>query len=244
MSYGAFGFEESPTMNPKYANKYQFKVLAIVSAVVVVLGLVLYLMDPAIYEDILGFMHPLVALQFVILFYFLFFLYLLGNTSLVVYKKKPFKVYLGIAGIALFFGALVIAADTWWVNYPADINVSAPASLLYYPVMGFMAEAVFHLAPLTFFYFILKSVTRLRMYTVLMISLVLTALAEPIFQVSIGDYDPNTTIFTGIHVFIFSIAQLWVFRYYDWVSMFLLRLLYYGIWHIAWGTLRIEVLFG
>ena len=244
MSFGASGFEESPTMNPKYANKYQFKVLALVSAAVVALGLVLYLLDPAIYQDILGFMHPLVALQFVILAYFLFFLYLLGNTSLVIYRKKSWKVYLGVFGIALFFGVLVIAADLWWVNYPLDINIPVPESLLYYPVMGYMAEAVFHLLPLIFFFFLLKSVTRLPMYTILMISLVLAAIAEPVFQIVVGDYDANTRIFTGIHVFLFSIAQLWVFRYYDWVTMYLLRLFYYGIWHIAWGAMRMEVLFG
>ena len=224
----------------KFANKNQFKALAIACGVVVLLATTLYLMSPEAYSAILGVFHPLVALQFIILIYFLQFLYLFTESPLLVYKRNSLRIYGLLLGIALLFGGIVIAADLWLVNYPADINVLAPEAFLYYPVMGFMAEAVFHLLPITLVIFLLRNVTRLSRSTIVWIALILAVLVEPIFQMVTGDYDANTRIFTGILVFCFSAAQLWVFRFYGWVSMFVLRLFYYLIWHIAWGEMRLD----
>ena len=230
-------------MNPKYANKTQYKVLAITSGVIILLATVLYLLKPDVYADILGVFHPLVALQFVILIYFLLFLYLFSETPFLIYKRNSPGIYGRLLILALFFGMVVIMADMWWVNYPMDINVRFPEALLYYPVMGFMAEAVFHLLPIALIVLLLRSVSRLRRSTIVWIALIFAVFVEPVFQVVVGDYDVSTRIFTGVLVFLFSMAQLWVFRRYDWVSMYLLRLMYYAIWHIVWGTWRLDVLF-
>ena len=230
-------------MHPKYANKTQFKALAIASGLIVLLATVLYLWHPEVYTDILGVFHPLVALQFIILIYFLLFLYLLSESPFLVFKRPSPGILVMLLGISLLFGGVVIAADLWWVNYPQDINVLLPESLLYYPVMGFMAEAVFHVLPITLTFFLLRTITRLRKSTIVWMALLLAVLVEPIFQMIAGDYDANTRIFTGILVFGFSAAQLWVFRYYGWVSMFVLRLFYYLIWHILWGEIRVDILF-
>jgi hypothetical protein len=34
-----------------------------------------------------------------------------------------------------------------------------------------------------------------------------------------------------------------IFRRYDAVAMYFLRLVYYAIWHIGWGYVRLSVLF-
>jgi len=230
-------------VNPSFSKRYQFKILAFLSLSIALLGTILYLRDSVIYEGILGEMHPLLALQFIIPAYFLLFLYLLSYTPLRIYQNKGGKAYGLLAGISLVFGLEVIAADLWWAEYPLDLNVAAPDSFLYYPVMGFMAEAVFHLLPLTFFIFILSNMTSWPMNRVLWVSIALTALAEPFFQILAGpESDFTTQVYTGIHVFLFSLAQLWVFKKYDFVSMYLVRLLFYAIWHIGWGELRIEIL--
>ena len=144
-------------MNPSFSKRYQFKILAFLSLSIALLGTILYSRDQVIYERILGEMHPLLALQFIILGYFLLFLFLLSYTPLRIYQNKDWKAYGLLAGISLIFGLEVIAADLWWAEYPLDLNVAAPDSLLYYPVMGFMAEAVFHLLPLTFFIFLFSN---------------------------------------------------------------------------------------
>ena len=231
-------------MQAKYTKKTQFKALAIACGVVVLMATVLYVLTPEVYADILGFFHPLVALQFIILIYFLLFLYLLAETPFLVYKKNSPAVYALLLIISLFFGGIVIAADLWWVNYPPDINVPAPESLLYYPVMGFMAEAVFHLLPVTLIIILLRSATRMQRSAIVRVALILAVFVEPVFQMVLGDYDSHTRIFTGILVLGFSASQLWVFRYYGWVSMFVLRMFYYLIWHVLWVDYRLEFLFG
>jgi hypothetical protein len=49
--------------------------------------------------------------------------------------------------------------------------------------------------------------------------------------------------YTWIHVFVIAFLQLYVFRRFDFVSMYSFRLFYYAYWHILWGVIRLEVLF-
>ena len=47
----------------------------------------------------------------------------------------------------------------------------------------------------------------------------------------------------GIAVSAVACLQLYVLRRFDFASMYTFRLIYYGYWHIAWGVIRLEVLF-
>jgi hypothetical protein len=38
----------------------------------------------------------------------------------------------------------------------------------------------------------------------------------------------------------FGLVQLYVFRRFGFASMYSLRLAYYSLWHIAWGTTRLH----
>jgi hypothetical protein len=51
------------------------------------------------------------------------------------------------------------------------------------------------------------------------------------------------TIYIAIHLFVFTITQLIIFKNHDLLSMFGFRLAYYMIWHIVWGYLRLDLLF-
>ena len=78
------------------------------------------------------------------------------------------------------------------------------------------------------------------------VCLVVAAFLEPLFQVAHGFADkprPWVDAYVGLHVFVFNLAQLYVFRRYDFVSMFLCRIVYYLCWHIVWGYLRLQWLF-
>ena len=44
-------------------------------------------------------------------------------------------------------------------------------------------------------------------------------------------------------VFVIAVLQLYVFRRFDFASMYSFRLVYYAWWHILWGTIRLSVLF-
>ena len=40
-----------------------------------------------------------------------------------------------------------------------------------------------------------------------------------------------------------ELCQLLIFKRCDFVTMYALRLAYYDIWHLAWGHVRLELLF-
>jgi hypothetical protein len=40
-----------------------------------------------------------------------------------------------------------------------------------------------------------------------------------------------------------AFLQLYVFRRFDFASMYAFRLVYYAYWHILWGVIRLKVLF-
>ena len=78
------------------------------------------------------------------------------------------------AGLAVLLGAVVILADLKLVH-PKDINVPWPASVVFYPLIGVVAEMVFHVLPLA------------ALLTVLPVraSMLTTALIEPSFQIAL-----------------------------------------------------------
>jgi len=149
-------------------------------------------------------------------------------------------------GAALAFGAVVISADLL-VVFPADLNVPFPGSLLFYPAVAFLAEALFHVVPLLLVTLLL---VRLRGEPVpvrwMSRAVFLLALLEPAFQAlssaATGSGSVGAAIFVAIHVYLINVVQLGLFRRFDFISMLAFRLLYYAIWHVAWGHFRLQLL--
>lgn len=153
---------------------------------------------------------------------------------------------LTITALISVIGCAVILADLT-LRYPRDINVPWPSSLLFYPVMALVAEMVFHVIPLAVFLLILTLTAGLeisRRYLVLCLGLV--ALIEPLFQVQAALASQSLTMrdaFTALNVLVINVVLLRVFMLYGFVAMYAVRLVYYVIWHIAWGHFRLSVLF-
>ena len=139
--------------------------------------------------------------------------------------------------------------------HPKDMNVPFPESLLFYPIIGFMAEIVFHVLPLSLLLLVLRVIFRnLRLGTSVSISMLTVALLEPTFQALlnvidaplIGSSHQYTTWAVGydwLHIFLFNVFQLRIFKRYDFMSMYSLRFVYYLVWHVVWGHFRVGVLF-
>jgi hypothetical protein len=47
----------------------------------------------------------------------------------------------------------------------------------------------------------------------------------------------------GVHIYVFNALQLYVFKRYDFLSMYAFRLVYYLHWHVVWGYMRLQLLF-
>jgi len=145
---------------------------------------------------------------------------------------------------ALIFGTGVIGADLL-LRYPRDLNIPVPEAFLFYPVVGLVAEVAFHLVPLAA---VLGLAALIRCpvtsRTAPGIAMAAAVVAEPTFQI-VFDGSSLTWLdaYTWVHVLAISAAQVWVFRRFGFMTMYAFRLMYYAVWHIAWGTIRLELLF-
>jgi len=45
------------------------------------------------------------------------------------------------------------------------------------------------------------------------------------------------------NILLINLFQLSIFKRYDFVSMYSFRLVYYAIWHIVWGVVRLNLFF-
>ena len=224
--------------------RLQFLVFLYLSLGIAAFIVILTYFDPYVFSRFLGNFNPLFTVVITIITGFFLLLFLLSKTPFVISKKQPLKTYLLITGIAILFGIEVIAADILLVDYSADINILFPKSLLFYPSIGFIVEVFFHLLPISFIILVLSSFGNLGMDKIVWISIIIVSIVEPLYQVWFSGHNSlTTTIFTGVHVFLFSLTQLLIFKYADFISMYLFRLLFYFIWHILWGYYRLELLF-
>jgi hypothetical protein len=164
----------------------------------------------------------------------------------VVYRKNNYKGLMISAALAVLFGLVIILLDLG-SPFPADINVPFPQSLLFYPAIGFIVEILFHLLPLTILIYIILSVSkRLSINRIIWPMIILTALLEPVYQIILAFGESGSVWadrYVWIHIFLINVTQLWLFKRYDFVSMYLFRVVYYLIWHVLWGYLRLEVMF-
>jgi hypothetical protein len=144
--------------------------------------------------------------------------------------------------LASLFALSAVTADLLGA-FPPDINVPLPRALLFYPLMGLAAEVAFHLIPLTLLLMVGTGFgAKARPKLVLWTCLVLVASVEAVFQVALSPEGsaPWAHWFVAGHLFAFGLAQMWIFRSYDFLTMYALRLVYYGYWHLAWGWIRLS----
>jgi len=149
--------------------------------------------------------------------------------------------------VALLFGFNAIVIDLWIV-FPADINVPFPASLSFYPAIDFIAQVLFHVLPLSLLIPILNWKLKNLSQDELILGLVpVVPLIEPVYQAffmhELGTYSPVATGVVGVHVYLINLLELWVFKRYDFIAMYLFRLAFYTVWHVAWGHARLALLF-
>jgi len=225
----------------------QYRVFAALSAGTIVLTGLLQYSDARTFQRVIGGINPLAAALLVVVLGFVCLSWLLSRDWFAIYRKENRKGLLRACGLAALFGVIIIPADLLIV-FPPDINVPFPESLLFYPAIGFFAEILFHVLPLTLLLVVLSFVFRAaNQNRIIWFSVVAVALLEPVYQtlwmVALDRYPVWAVAYDALHVFAINLLQLIIFRRYDFVSMAAIRLVYYLFWHIGWGHLRLEVLF-
>jgi len=164
----------------------------------------------------------------------------------VIRPNTPWQALLMICIVGALFAVPTILMDIV-LRFPADINAPLPGALLFYPLMGYVAETAFHLVPLA----VLVLVTRVAFdrfpgSRLLAAFIVVVALVEPVVQAS-GTFNAATPaaldIFMLAHLSVFSLVLLTIYRRYGFLAAYAFRLSYYLVWHIAWGWTRLAALY-
>ena len=144
------------------------------------------------------------------------------------------------SAFATLFAAIIVLVD-YVVIFPYQ-HVAPPQSLLFYPAIAYVAEIVFHILPLSILLTVFGLLFKDRSSAgFVWLCIILASCPEPIFQLSWRASEATLSladVYVGLHVFAFNVLQLSIFRRYDFVSMYMCRLVYYTEWHIVWGYAR------
>ncbi|MGI9544159.1 MAG: hypothetical protein ACR2MX_12950 [Cyclobacteriaceae bacterium] len=226
------------------SEQIQYTTLAILSGVVVGMTALLTHSNSLIFQRFLGELSAPITFLFIAILGFLVLSFLLSKARFFIYKKGCLKELLRFSWLAVLFPIIAILVD-WKIVFPVDMNIAFPESLLFYSAIGFIVEILFHVLPFAVLLFslslILKSGSKEKL---IWICILLVATLEPIYQIlSMSAYPTWAICATWINLYLFNLTQLFLFKKYDFISMFIFRLVYYLIWHVIWGHLRLELLF-
>jgi len=144
------------------------------------------------------------------------------------------------------FAAGVTIADLVW-RFPENINVPLPQAALFYPAIGFVAQLALHVIPLA----LLLAAGRMvpgdseRRWWI-WLCIVLVSAIEAAIQVASaidGGGQAAMVAYVAVSLWLFGVVELSLYRRFDFLTMYVFRLVYYGYWHLVWGSLRLEWLF-
>ena len=206
----------------------------------------LYFLNSGSFQPYFGSVNPVLVIGLSIILGSVLLQVHLSNGWFLIYRKGDRRGLLISSGLAVLFGGVIIIVDLLAV-FPEYINVSFPQSLLFYPAIGFVVEIIFHLLPLTLLFGLFSSVRgKINWDEMVWPAIITVSLIEPVYQAFPG-FGHQVSIwadsYVAVHIFLINLCQLWLFRRYDFVSMYLFRLVYYLIWHVGWGYLRLQLLF-
>lgn len=218
--------------------------LAGLSIVVLAFAIALRRSDAGLFEPFFGALDPL-AVVIAVGICACFSLWLLQRRGWFrVYERATFARGCGyaVAG-GLAFALAIVLVDTT-IGFPLSYAVAPPfpASAMFYTLMAYVAETVFHLVPLAVLSLL---VTRFLGHApssrAIWSCLAVVALAEPVFQLRFALAGPPLGWLNGYvfaHVLAFDVVLLYLLRRFDFVSALVFRLTYYSLWHVIWGALR------
>lgn len=224
----------------------QYQVFTGLSIGIVVLTGILYFSDNFLFSRFIGRINPLIVSFFIVLTGVISLSFLLSRGWFIIYKKENLKGLIRRSSLAALFALITILVVDINVPFPADMNVLYPESLLFYPAIGFFVEILFHILPLSLFLIFLTSIFKnISNEKIIWICILIVSILEPIYQtMTMFSSSPLwTTVIVLFNLFLFNLAQLLIFKRYDFISMYSFRIVYYMIWHIVWGFVRLKLLF-
>ena len=225
----------------------QVRAFAILSAGMLALTASACISHSNLFKKFVDLLHPELVVYLSSLLGLFAFLLLMKTTPFRIFSNTLREGILWSLLLALPFGTVIILIDLL-APFPEDIALPFPVSLLIYPVMGFVAEIIFHILPFTFLVVVMSALfKKVRSKRIISISILVTAFLESIYHMvtlsGAVQFSNWVLLLVGFHILLFSLCQFILFRRYDFFTMYTFRMAYYLIWHIAWGTFRLNILF-
>ena len=225
------------------SERARYAVFIAISFVVVTAATLQTALRPELYEPYFRGIRPAFALAAIGIFGWVALWFLDRGGTFRLYRVSKARGVAAAVGLAVPFMISATVADLVG-RFPEAVNVLLPAALLFYPVMGYVVELLFHAIPLALL--LPATASFLRSWPAerrIGLCIALAAMLEPIFQALTSTSDAPLTLFVLVQVFVFGLVELWLFRQYDFVAMYAFRLTYYAYWHVLWGYLRLGWLF-
>ena len=225
------------------AQKLQFRILTILLIVVLVFTVILNITIPEIFQRFFGKLNPIIVILVSSIFGFLSLFYLSKYWRFNIYDKINLKELIRFFLLLVIFVSAAIFIDLNFV-FPVDMNILFPESILFYPTIAFFVEIVFHVLPFGLLLITLNTIFKTIPFKKLVwVCIIIVALFEPTYQIYFDSYPIWVTVTIWLNLFLFNITQLVIFERYNFIAMYVYRLLYYLFWHIIWGSFRLELLF-
>jgi hypothetical protein len=115
-----------------------------------------------------------------------------------------------------------------------------PDALRFYPAIAVFVEIALHVVPIAVLVAILGMPTDFdaTFWRIAVPVALVEAVVQAVYATSIG-----TSLFNAVHLMVFGVIEVWIFWRFGFTRMLGFRLVYYLLWHVAWGVARLELLF-
>jgi hypothetical protein len=196
--------------------------------------------DRTVFERFFGAMNPIVVLAGVAVVGAFAVAYLQGSSDFAVLGPGAWSdAVLIITWVVPLFAAAAIGADIVF-RYAEDTNVAVPDALRFYPAIAVFVEIALHVVPITVLVAIFGTPTGFdaTFWRLAIPVALIEAALQAAYATSIA-----TSVFSAVHLVAFGVAQVWMFWRFGFAAMLGLRLVYYSVWHVAWGIARLKLLF-
>ena len=234
----------SESLNLHYnSTRFQLLIYGLISIVALILTGIIVLSGDDSFLKYFGSYPPLLVMAIVSSLGGGIIFWLWKRFRCYVLKPKPPLLKWSLIICVLISSLVAILIDIK-VGFDEDINVLFPFSLLFYPAIGFLVEILFHIFPLSVLFFFTTSIfhsshSNIRWWPIILI----VALLEPTFQIIFIDAFSIVAIIIWLNIYFFNLVQLYTYSKFGFISMYILRIIYYSVWHIIWGYYRLDILF-
>ncbi|MGA7756541.1 MAG: hypothetical protein WCA90_19345 [Ilumatobacteraceae bacterium] len=196
--------------------------------------------DRSVFERFFGAADPVAVMAGVAVVGTFAMAYLQGISDFAVLGPGTSREAVSIIAWAVpLLAVAAIGADLVF-RYAEDTNVALPDALRFYPAIAVFVESALHIVPIAVLVTFLGMPSGLdaTFWRIAIPAALIEAVLQAVYAPSIG-----TSVFSAIHLVVFGVAQVWMFWRFGFMWMLGFRLVYYALWHLAWGAARLELLF-